>query len=705
MNIRQRLLLKMMIKLKRETVEKFAQIFACSERTIRNDLEEIMQYTQNTLHKHCIFLHNGHISLVLDDKDEVLLRKDDHYMDYYLYKLSAEERKMLILFELLLSNEKITIQYISEKLCVSRGTINSDLIVIKQWCETYQLNFTTQKGKGLMIKEDEPTRRRFMSKLLKEYKGLINREVHACSYLDVYQNLFQNADLRTIQMIILDAEDAFHYVLSDIAFEALMIHIALALERNVTYPNTIKNQIFDELYQEREEFTMAEYIVKELQQREHVILPKDEVYYIMLHIYGKSNASPDNKEDDWLYIQMLAAEFILQVGIEMHINFKEDERLYVGLTKHISAAIFRFKHHLVLENPLKESLLEAYYDVYDAVKHQIHIFKRYVKTEISEDELAYIVLHFASAKERVTTDALPDVRVAIVCSTGFGTAQLVVTRLVKYFNFRVEYIVGQHQLAKQWQRYPVDLIISTIPLSAQYPWVLVSALLKEKDIEHIHHQLFILGLQQRYLKQMVPFPSRSAKQLETIIRKHATIEDEEVLLQEVHKWMHGVRKDEAQLHVEGKKILMLSDVLKEAYMQLDLHVHDWEDAIRKTGIVLESKGIITSAYVEATIQNVKELGPYIVITKGVALPHANSEQGVLETAISFARLKEPVCFGNPDNDPVRYIFMLAPKDANSHLRALSDLVALLGEQAFFEVMDQAQDTNDIMRYIKAYELR
>ena len=56
------------------------------------------------------------------------------------------------------------------------------------------------------------------------------------------------------------------------------------------------------------------------------------------------------------------------------------------------------------------------------------------------------------------------------------------------------------------------------------------------------------------------------------------------------------------------------------------------------------------------------MGPYIVITKHVALPHARPEAGALESAIGIATLKHPVKFGNKDNDPVKYLFCLSATD-------------------------------------------
>ena len=148
---------------------------------------------------------------------------------------------------------------------------------------------------------------------------------------------------------------------------------------------------------------------------------------------------------------------------------------------------------------------------------------------------------------------------------------------------------------------------------------------------------------------------------------------------------------------------MLSDVLKEEYIKLNVEVSNWEEAIKEAGTVLKDNGVINEQYIEEAIKNVKELGPYIVITKGVALPHATNKIGVNKTGISLITLKTPVEFGNKDNDPVYYIFMLATTDMESHISALSSLSELLGKPEFFDVLKNAKDSKSVIDYIKANE--
>lgn len=56
------------------------------------------------------------------------------------------------------------------------------------------------------------------------------------------------------------------------------------------------------------------------------------------------------------------------------------------------------------------------------------------------------------------------------------------------------------------------------------------------------------------------------------------------------------------------------------------------------------------------IENIENLGPYIVIENGISIPHANITSKVLKTDISFLILKEPVYFSKEKYANVLFVF-------------------------------------------------
>lgn len=146
-------------------------------------------------------------------------------------------------------------------------------------------------------------------------------------------------------------------------------------------------------------------------------------------------------------------------------------------------------------------------------------------------------------------------------------------------------------------------------------------------------------------------------------------------------------------------MILLNNILEEELIQLNVKADNWEDAIRKSTLPLVVKNKVTKEYVNKIIEIAKSIGPYIVITKHVALPHAPAEFGANETAIGITTLDRPVNFGNEANDPVKYLFCLSATDNNSHLEALAELVKLLENEDFFKLLDTSNSPKEILSYI------
>lgn len=148
---------------------------------------------------------------------------------------------------------------------------------------------------------------------------------------------------------------------------------------------------------------------------------------------------------------------------------------------------------------------------------------------------------------------------------------------------------------------------------------------------------------------------------------------------------------------------MLSKIICEDLIRLNISASDWEDAVRKSAAALFENGKITASYIDAMVDTVREVGPYIVITKHVALPHARPEAGAKEIAIGIATLEKPIEFGNADNDPVKYIFSLSAVDQNTHLEAMAELAEILDKDEFYNVLDKAGNAAEIMDFIRSCE--
>lgn len=121
-----------------------------------------------------------------------------------------------------------------------------------------------------------------------------------------------------------------------------------------------------------------------------------------------------------------------------------------------------------------------------------------------------------------------------------------------------------------------------------------------------------------------------------------------------------------------------------------------EDAIRLAGNILVQANISLLSYTDAMINAYHTLGPYIVLAPHIAMPHARPDNQVLKAGFGFVRLKEPINFGHPDNDPVKILIPLAGIDNHGHIEMLQMLASVLSEPMNINVLLSSEDVNEII---------
>lgn len=150
---------------------------------------------------------------------------------------------------------------------------------------------------------------------------------------------------------------------------------------------------------------------------------------------------------------------------------------------------------------------------------------------------------------------------------------------------------------------------------------------------------------------------------------------------------------------------MLSDMIGESRIALNAPVKTKEEAITLAGRLLYEDGKVELRYIDAMLELSRELGAYVVIAPGFALPHARPECGAKEAAFSVVTIKDGVSFGSKSNDPVRVVMALAAVDNQSHLTALSELSKFLQEQGSIEAIANSRTEREVVETLRAFEER
>ncbi len=142
--------------------------------------------------------------------------------------------------------------------------------------------------------------------------------------------------------------------------------------------------------------------------------------------------------------------------------------------------------------------------------------------------------------------------------------------------------------------------------------------------------------------------------------------------------------------------MQMKKLLTRDRVRVGVNADTWQDAVRAAGRVLVDTGGAEEQYIEGMIRTTEELGPYIVIAPGLAIPHSRPEDGALEPCMAIVSLSNPIPFGNEDNDPVKILIAFAATDHEQHVEALGQMADILSEPANLEALKQAQTLDEIL---------
>lgn len=148
---------------------------------------------------------------------------------------------------------------------------------------------------------------------------------------------------------------------------------------------------------------------------------------------------------------------------------------------------------------------------------------------------------------------------------------------------------------------------------------------------------------------------------------------------------------------------MLRDYLQPELIRFHVKAQDWQTAIYLGGELLVNQQICTQKYIDACIQASYDLGPYMVISPGIALAHSRPENGALQIGMSIITLDPALNFGNKNNDPVSLLITFCGIDHNSHISMLQELATFLMDEGNQQFLFKVNTAEELITYLQDSE--
>ena len=146
-------------------------------------------------------------------------------------------------------------------------------------------------------------------------------------------------------------------------------------------------------------------------------------------------------------------------------------------------------------------------------------------------------------------------------------------------------------------------------------------------------------------------------------------------------------------------VSLLQDLLSEDNVSFRYPAETWEDVIRHGGQLMVDAGFTDSTYTEAMIDVVRDMGPYIVLAPGLAMPHARPEMGAKQVGAALVTLEKPIDFGSPENDPVSVAIFLCAPNKDEHIQLLTDIATLFEDEEFLDAAVNFESLEDVQSFL------
>ena len=149
-------------------------------------------------------------------------------------------------------------------------------------------------------------------------------------------------------------------------------------------------------------------------------------------------------------------------------------------------------------------------------------------------------------------------------------------------------------------------------------------------------------------------------------------------------------------------VSLLQDLLSEDNVSFHYPAETWDDVIRHGGQLMVDAGFTEPTYTEAMIDVVRDMGPYIVLAPGLAMPHARPEMGAKQVGTALVTLEKPIDFGSPENDPVSVAVFLCAPNKEEHIQLLTDIATLFEDEEFLDAAVNFESIEDVQAFLSEH---
>lgn len=667
---------------KKSSIKNIASKFNISESSARYDLKNINKIIKNENIGEIEFLSKGAIYFNCFDDNKYMPK-----IQNYKYLFTSKERIEFIEMFILFQSYPFNIQRIIEKLNISRNTFKNDFKKIKH--HFMKMGIILNADGSLKIKRGSA--RTYIIILLSKYIRKFFFQPKIYKYLNkfIFDNALKYVTYDKINIIIEYVKDVLqktNRVISDDSYQMFIAYIIIVVETISNGSNSI-NKIDNELFfKTMEEFNILNSSKYILEDNFHINVNDIEVVRLTSFLLGSSTYTKKiDFYENWIRSEIFIERFIREVSIKSGYDMTLDSVLFNDISHHLKPAIYRIKNKISLENSIYDELIEKEEKLFNIVKSSINKIEN-IK-EISNDEIAYLVVYFKSSIDRINVNNIPKAKknVLIICNFGYGTSKLLAQNLIKNYNINIKDTIPFYELDKYSLIEDIDCIVTTANLkykNINIPIIKVNPILEREDFIKLDNFGFTRNQNRISLNEIYDFFS-----------KEFYYYDADNIINKFKNRFYDFIIDD---YIPEEKKITLKNIISLDKILIEYNSNDWKESIKKLGKTLVVSNCVDISYIDSLINIVEEHGTYMVIDNMYGIFHANNNNNIFKTSLALMLSKETI---RVKDKSINLILILASKNRHEHLNAIIQFSAIFDNKKNLEKLISLNTSEEIYNFL------
>lgn len=664
------------------SLEKLADEYHISEKTLKCDIQEIMEFTGTSGFKSALYCDN-HI-LCLNSGQKIRELMDYVYsMDPYQYKMSLEERKIYIAISLLYHNGYYSMQQLADELYVTRNTIINDCRLVDEYLKAYDIVFVAKSKKGILIETDEDKTRKILIDIFRTLIPSMKSEKTFFARFIIRKTGFIYSLPDVIYHMNSFTRDHNIFFANEVFFEiAVCMFVLINRMQQTGYPQEEREPDLSALQLDTIG-TMVKYVVAELG---YASMGRSGILAVEKQILLRSlQPQIQNINDFELY--GVVCHFLLEISREIDVDIQSDNLLIESLISHVKG--MNHWSDADYDWDIGYETSGEFPRIRNIADEKFGILEKYLQYEMTPKMKDSIIIHICAALLRGRKNSSP-LGVVISCPGSMATSKYLEAQIKSYFNFYVVDTMTTRQVEDINGRFEhVDFIISTVPIQdCVLPVIVVNPLITVEDINKIQNQAF------KQKKTALPDTRARFPVLAKIYSIYESGDSRKI--EYLDRELQQILEDSFYVESRLGNDFALLAMLKVKYIKAAEGKLGWRQAMESASEDLIKDGYFDERYVQEAIGNVEEYGSYIIVNKGIALAHARKEAGVYEDGISLLVARDGIVFD--EGETVHLLFFFAQKGDTDYLDLFREIIKLGRNQ---EDIDRIRNLTDRMEIYRA----